>query len=76
MNYDADKELINANASNLGKLLMGYKFVSFKDIGSWFTTDGYEGIANWCIRIVRTQEVGLLQLHIMESNYSGMFLEK
>ncbi|MGQ9569528.1 MAG: Gfo/Idh/MocA family protein [Thermodesulfovibrionales bacterium] len=55
MNYDPDLKLVDSHRDELGKLYMGYKYMSFGGkIGSWFELEGfrgnYEGLAEWYIR--------------------------
>jgi predicted dehydrogenase len=49
MNYDEDKDFILKHKDKLGKLLMGYRYMNFGDLGSWFPDSGYEGIGQWYI---------------------------
>lgn len=49
MNYDADALFIISNMDKLGRLLMGYKYMSFGNLGSWFDSKKYEGIGKWYI---------------------------
>jgi len=49
MNYDADAFFILSNIEKLGRLLMGYKYMSFGCLGSWFDLKQYVGIGNWYI---------------------------
>jgi predicted dehydrogenase len=58
MNYDDDFRLVENHRHELGRLYMGYKYMSFGGaLGSWFTLDGfsgeYEGLAEWYIRDTR-----------------------
>ena len=53
MNFDEDKNIIVKNKNKLGKLFMGYKYLSFGKIGSWFSLSGfkgsYEGLGKWYV---------------------------
>ena len=49
MNYDEDKDFIVSHKEKLGTLLMGYRYMNFGDLGSWFPNSKYEGIGNWYI---------------------------
>jgi predicted dehydrogenase len=55
MNYDADLKLVERHRDELGKLYMGYKYMSFGGkLGAWFELDGfsgdYRGLADWYIQ--------------------------
>jgi predicted dehydrogenase len=55
MNYDDDFRLVERYKKELGRLYMGYKYMSFGgSLGSWFKLDGfngdYEGLAEWYIQ--------------------------
>ena len=47
MNYDEDRKIIIANKRKLGKLFMGYKYMCFGEIVSWFEPIAYENIGSW-----------------------------
>jgi len=49
MNFDADATYVLSNIGKLGKLLMGYKYMSFGKLGSWFDMKNYSGIGSWYI---------------------------
>ncbi len=54
MNYDADYALVESLKGELGRLYMGYRYMSFGGkLGSWFELDGfrgdYQGLARWYI---------------------------
>jgi predicted dehydrogenase len=58
MNHDDDLRLVERYRPELGRLYMGYKYMSFGGaLGSWFSLDGfsgdYEGLAEWYIRDTR-----------------------
>jgi len=54
MNYDADYQLIDSYKKELGDLYMGYKYMSFGALGSWFSLDGFKGnykdLGKWYIK--------------------------
>ena len=71
MNYDDDLCLVERYSRELGRLYMGYKYMSFGGaLGSWFKLDGfsgdYEGLAEWYIR--DTREGGW----IVSAHYHGI----
>jgi predicted dehydrogenase len=45
MNYDADHRFIRDHAAELGRLYLGYKYMSFGELGSWYAADGFTGDA-------------------------------
>ena len=49
MNFDADATYVLSNKQKLGRLLMGYKYMSFGKLGSWFDIKNYKGIGSWYI---------------------------
>jgi predicted dehydrogenase len=49
MNFDADSSYVISNIKKLGKLLMGYKYMSFGKLGSWFDLKKYRGIGSWYV---------------------------
>ncbi len=53
MNYDADYKLIESYRKDLGRLVVGYKYMSFGTLGSWFELDGfkgnYRGLGKWYV---------------------------
>jgi predicted dehydrogenase len=50
MNYDSDMTLIKANLDKLGRLMMGYKYMSFGSLGSWFDKNSsYDAIGSWYV---------------------------
>ena len=53
MNYDEEKGIVLENKKLLGEILMGYKYMSFGELGSWFGLLGfkgdYTGLGNWYI---------------------------
>ena len=53
MNFDSDLSLALKYKDSLGKLYMGYKYMTFGKPGSWFVEsgfrDGYEGLGEWYI---------------------------
>jgi UDP-N-acetylglucosamine 3-dehydrogenase len=50
MNFDSDMTLIKANLDKLGRLLMGYKYMSFGRLGSWFDKNSsYDAIGSWYV---------------------------
>ncbi len=53
MNHDEEKGIILKNKNTLGKVLMGYKYMSFGELGSWFGLFGFKGdyknLGNWYI---------------------------
>ena len=58
MNYDSDYLLVEQYREQLGRLYMGYKYMSFGgQLGSWFGRDGfkgdYSGLAEWYIEDTR-----------------------
>jgi predicted dehydrogenase len=58
MDYDDDLGLVLRHRNELGKLYMGYKYMSFGGaLGSWFKLDGfsggYESLAEWYIQDTR-----------------------
>ncbi len=54
MNYDADCRLIESYKEELGDLYMGYKYMSFGALGSWFRLDGFKGnykdLGTWYVK--------------------------
>jgi predicted dehydrogenase len=46
MNWDADHRFIRENAAALGRLYLGYKYMSFGSVGSWYNADGFPGDAS------------------------------
>ena len=43
MNWDADHRFISDHAAGLGRLYMGFKYMSFGTPGSWYTAEGFAG---------------------------------
>jgi predicted dehydrogenase len=43
MNYDADHRFIREHAAEMGRLYLGYKYMSFGALGSWYAADGFAG---------------------------------
>jgi UDP-N-acetyl-2-amino-2-deoxyglucuronate dehydrogenase len=68
MNYDEDRKIIIANISKLGKLFMGYKYMSFGESDSWFEPTGYENIGSWYTNMDETGG------WIITSHYHGIQL--
>ena len=71
MNYDNNYLLVEQFREELGKLYMGYKYMSFGgELGSWFALDGfkgdYSGLAEWYIE--DTQNGGW----IVSAHYHGI----
>lgn len=71
MNYDDDYKLVERYRKELGKLYLGYKYMSFGGVlGSWFEFDGfggdYRGLAEWYIE--DTQNGGW----IVSAHYHGI----
>ena len=70
MNWDADHAFIRGNLPRLGRLYLGYKFMSFGTPGSWFSADGFagdwQGLGSWYV--TDTARGGW----IVSSHYHGM----
>jgi len=53
MNYDADYRFIEAHSKEIGEPLIGYRYLSFGPLGSWFTAEGfkgkYSGLGSWYV---------------------------
>ena len=53
MNYDADHRFLLEHRGELGRLYLGYKFMSFGALGSWYRQDGfggdYRGLGSWYV---------------------------
>lgn len=53
MNYDADHRFLLEHRGELGRLYLGYKFMSFGALGSWYRQDGfggdYRGLGFWYV---------------------------
>jgi predicted dehydrogenase len=45
MNYDADHCFIRDHVAEMGRLYLGYKYMSFGALGSWYAADGFAGDA-------------------------------
>ena len=54
MNFDNDLELANEHKKKFGQLLMGYKYMTFGQAGSWLELSGftgnYSGLGQWYIK--------------------------
>lgn len=70
MHFDEDKIIILKYLNKLGRLYLGYKYMSFGEAGSWFTGLGYgkkyENIGKW---FVNTKETGGF---IITGHYHGI----
>jgi predicted dehydrogenase len=70
MNWDSDHAFVRENLARLGKLYLGYKFMSFGATGSWFSADGFagdwQGLGDWYV--TDTARGGW----IVSSHYHGM----
>ncbi len=70
MNYDADLRFILDHRKELGVLRLGYRFMSFGALGSWFNQDGfsgpYVGLGRWYVE--DTSKGGW----IVSSHYHGI----
>jgi len=53
MNYDADHRFLLEHREELGRLYLGYKYMSFGALGSWYAQDGfsgdYRGLGSWYV---------------------------
>ncbi len=53
MNYDADHRFLLEHRADLGRLYLGYRYMSFGALGSWFAQDGfggdYRGLGSWYV---------------------------
>jgi predicted dehydrogenase len=53
MNHDADHRFLSSRLDQLGRLYLGYRFMSFGALGSWFGQDGfagdYAGLGEWYV---------------------------
>jgi predicted dehydrogenase len=53
MNWDADHAFIRAHSGELGRLYLGYKYLSFGATGSWYQADGFpgdsRGLGDWYV---------------------------
>lgn len=54
MNFDADLQVVLKNRNILGKLCMGYKYVTFGKPGTWFIesgfNNGYQNLGEWYVK--------------------------